>query len=390
MFSSYVEFTAFGAYCNEFIDELVNSGFGVSEITSSNGIFVVRTAPRNYPAIARKAKKFRVKTRVIKRSGIYFRLRRYFGRVGILLGAFAFFGVIVLLSNFIWDVRVVGLPQDSQIGQHRILEQLSDSGIRPGVGIRSFNANQAELELMLAIEDVAWVSIERKGSRIIVKVSERAGEDTLTIPSSVPCNVMVQRSGQLVKAEVYRGELLYEIGSGVNEGDVVVSGVISNGAGGLSHVHADAVLIVESVEAVDFYQPYTSLHRAKNGHSLSNNSIIFLGLRFGGELEINRYADHVEYSESVIVPRFSGFPLPFRRLKQDYVFYDRVEVTDLPTEALDKLNRQIEVYELNFLKDAQIIEKQAEYFPDDNGIGVLVRYVFQEDVAVKSEIFIRN
>ncbi|MCL2071788.1 MAG: sporulation protein YqfD, partial [Oscillospiraceae bacterium] len=241
MGGSYIEFSAFGAYCGEFIDELVGSDHQVFDISSSNDIFMVKTAPRNYPAIARKARAFRVKTRVVKRSGLYFTFRRYRKRVGIPLGMLAFFGIIVLMSNFVWSVKIIG---NEKVGDSRILEQLEKSGISSGVNIHGFNANRAELELALAIEDLAWVSIERTGSRINVKVSERVeggdNNNLTAIPLETPCNITSAYSGQLIRAEVYRGELLYEVGNGINAGDVVVSGAVPGFAGGHSYVPADA------------------------------------------------------------------------------------------------------------------------------------------------------
>jgi len=383
MINSYVEFTAFGVYCGEFIDFLVSSDYQVSDITSSNDIYTIKTSPKNYPAIAKLAREYRVKTRVVARSGAYFELRRYRKRVGILFGVIAFFGIIVLMSNFVWNIKISG---SDKVGNWQIFEQLAQSGIRPGVHIDGFNANQAELELGLSIPELAWVSIERSGSRINVKVSERLEEESEEIPLDTPCDVIANRSGQLIKAEVYRGQLLFEVTSGINKGDVIVSGKVKDAAGRRSRVHADAKLFIEAIEVADFYQPYMTLHRAKNGRSKNNKSVVFLGRRFGGELEVPRDADHVDYFETLKVPDFFGFPLPFQVLNQNYVFYDRVEVTDSATIAREKLDRQIELYEVNFLSDAEILEKEVEYFPGDDGIGVLVKYVFHIDAAEKREL----
>jgi similar to stage IV sporulation protein len=391
MVKSYIEFTAFGVYCNQFIDYIVKSEHIVFDITSSDDIFTVKTAPVNYSSIARKAREFRVKTKVVRRSGWYFTLRRYRKRAGVIFGMLAFFGIIVLMSNFVWSIKIIG---NEQVSDRRILEKLAQGGIHPGVSIHSFNANRAELELRLAIEELAWVSIERAGSTLNVKLSEVmdfSAESVGESDNNTPCNIIAGRSGQLIRAEVYRGELLYAVGSGINAGDIVVSGVISDFAGGQYFVRADAKLILEVVEVVDFFQPYTTLHRAKNGRSKSNRSIVFLGRRLGGEAEISKiskHADHIDYSESMTVPRVFGFPMPFRVLEQRYTFRDRVEVTDSAAVTREKLDKQIELYETNFLKYAEIIEKQAEYFPNEDGIGALVRYVFHTDAAEKAEIMI--
>jgi similar to stage IV sporulation protein len=399
MLNSYIEFTAFGVHSNEFINELINCEHKVWDITSDSNtdIFTVKASPLSYPSIARIAKTYRVKTKVEGRSGIYFHLRRYRKRFGILLGMLAFFFIIVLMSNFIWSIRITGLSGDSQIGRWQILEQLEKSGIHSGVHIEGYNANQAEIEMVLAIEELAWVSIERSGSRINVKVSERLPENEEAegiggleseVNPNEPCNIIADRSGQLIKAEVYRGKLLYEVGSGINKGDVVVTGIIIdvNADSLTTYIHADAKLIIEAAEVVDFYQSHKNLNRAKNGRSKTNRSVVFLGKRFGGEIEVNRSCDYVEYHESMTAPKFFGFPLPIRVLEQRYVFYDRVEVTDSPAVTSDKLNSQIEIYEANFLEKAEIIEKTVEYFPDNDGIGALVRYIIHVDAAQKQVI----
>jgi similar to stage IV sporulation protein len=377
----------------------------VHDICEEAGVYRIKTAPKNYPAIVKLARSLKIRTKVVRRVGLYFFLRRHRQRIGIPFGLLAFFGIIVFMSNYVWDVEISG---NRQVSDYRIAQQLDRHGIRTGIRIGDFNANLIELELAIAIDEIAWVSIERAGSRIVVKVNEaQPDRDSARIPLSQPANVVAGRSGQLIRADVFRGELLLPIGSGVNAGDTVVSGVVPIRAPPpnpatpeilgevISHryVHADAVLILEVSESMDFYQPFTVYHRARNGRSASNRSIVFLGRRLGGELRIPPDSDHVDYSERLHTPTFLGFPLPFRVLEQDYVFRDRVQVTDTPAEARRLLDRQIERYETNFILSgdgAEIIERHTEFFPDDDGIGALVRYVFRVNAAVQREIMVAD
>jgi len=389
---NHIEFTAFGAYCNDFINELVNSDYNAWDISGNADIYTVKTAPQNYMAIARLAGSYRVKTKVSGRSGVYFKLRRYKKRIGIPLGILAFFAIIVTMSNFIWSIRITG---NHELSSYRIVEQLELHGIKSGAPIRGFNANQIELMLTLTFDELAWVNIERSGSRVNVKINERLPSAIETIPVSSPCNVVAKFSGQLIETEIYRGRLLYEVGSGVNAGDIVVSGVIANNtadpnnpwSGSIAYVHADAKLIAECIEIVEFYQPLSTFHNVKNGFTDNNTSMIFLGMRFGRDKIIaNKNADNVVYSEEMRAPDIFGFPLPFRVLTQRYIYHDRIEVADAAPYALQKLNRQIELFELNFLGEAEIIEKQVEYFPDEEGIKAVAEYIFRVDVAEKVEI----
>jgi len=382
--NNYAEFTAFGAYCGDFIDCLAKSEIEVWDISGANEIYTAKTAPQNYIRVARKAREFRVKTAVSKRSGKYFLLRRYRKRLGIPAGILAFFAIIVVMSNYIWDIRITG---NQQISRAQILEQLEKNGIKTGVPANSFNKNKAEINISLALGDLAWVNIEREGSRLNVKVSESLPSDAAQVPSDAPCNIVAGRSGQIISTEIYRGKLLYPMRSGVNKGDIVVSGVVGNGAGGLQFVHADAKIIAECTETMEFYQPFASYQNVKNGYSAAEKSIIFLGMNFPLSFGSSRSykGDNIKYTEEIRAPKILGFRLPYRLLTQNYVYYDRVEITDTETDALEKLNMTVDLYEQNLLAGAEIVAREIEYFPDDLGIRAKVSYVFRTDIAVKKE-----
>jgi len=381
---NYAEFTAFGAYCGEFIDHLTKSNIDIWDISGSNDIYTARVAPSEYMSVARKARDFRVKTAVVKRGGAYFVLRRYRRRIGIPLGILAFFAVIVVMQSFIWDIKIVG---NQTLTRAQIVEQLEKNGVKAGTPVKGFNANKVEIEMSLALSELAWVSIERSGSRLIVKISERldSGAGASQVPSESPCNVIAGRSGRIVTTEIYSGRLLYKPKSGVNKGDIVVSGVVGNGAGGLLFVHADAKIIAECTETVEIYQPYDNYEEIKNGITASDKYVIFLGMNIpvAGDRPIR--GDNIKYTEEIRAPKLFGFPLPYRELTQNYVYYDRVRVTDAPTDALEKLNNAIDLYERNFLADAEIISRTVEYFPDDNGIKAVVTHMFYADIAVQKE-----
>lgn len=382
---NYAEFTAFGAYCGEFMDFLAKSDIPIWDISGSNDIYTARVAPGNYMKVARKSRDFRVKTAVVGRGGAYFVLRRYRGRIGIPLGILAFFAIIVIMSNFIWDIKIIG---NQTLTRAQIVEQLEKNGVKAGTPVKGFNANKVEIKMSLALNELAWVSVERAGSRLIVKISERLpsdGNNASPVPTESPCNVIAGRSGRIVTTEIYRGRLLYKPKSGVNKGDIIVSGVIGNGSGGLLFVRADAKIIAECTETVELYQAYDNYEDIKNGVTASDKYVIFLGMNIpvAGERPIK--GDNIKYSEEIRAPKIFGFPLPYRELTQNYVYYDRVRVTDAPSDALEKLNNAIDLYERNFLSNAEIISRDIGYFPDDDGIKAVVTHTFYEDIAVKKE-----
>lgn len=381
---SYVQVSVFGVYTEAFINTLLKKGIKVENIINKDGIIFFNCSPRKYPAAAKTARSYGLKTRILERSGIYFKLRKYKKRYGAVLGAFCFAFIIVFMNNFIWDIRVTG---NETLTAEQITEQLEKEGIHIGTQIKSYSAPAAELSLKLALDRLAWVNIERVGSRLLVKVSERLEDNLPNIPVSEPCNVIATKTGRIVETEIYRGKLLLEKGSGVNKGDIIVSGIVEDGAENILLSHADAKIVAECEDEAEFFIPFTEAEKKKNGNIDRNNYLVFLGNLFplfiGSANNENMY-----YSEETRNPTFFGLPLPFNIKTCIYVYYDIVEVTYNSEETLEKLNKQIELYKSNFFGKDEIITFDVEYIAEETGITAKTKAVYRTNIAYKKEIII--
>jgi len=322
---------------------------------------------------------------VESRHGAYFKLRRYKKRYGVFFGAASFLGVIVLLSNFIWDIRVSG---NESVTTSQIIEIMEKHGIKSGTYVRNFNKERAELSAILELDRLAWINVERSGSRINIKVSERLDAAAEAIPITTPCNVVAGKTGQIVKTEVYRGTLLYEAGSGVNRGDVIVSGVVEDGAGNIILSHASAKIIAECEDKAEFFVPFTSDERRNNGKITKNNFILFLGKSF--PLSINTGTpENASYRGETRAPKFFGLRLPYRIKTDVYTHYDYVEVRIGQTEAIERLKKQIGTYKANFYgadSGNEIISFDERFVIKENGIAAEISIVYHTDIAVKKVI----
>jgi similar to stage IV sporulation protein len=374
---NYIVVSVFGSYNNEFVNELVKNNIKVYDIKNRNGVIYLNTSPYFYKKIARIARGCGVRTRVEERHGAYFKLRRYKKRYGIVFGAISYLGIIVLMSNFVWDITVHG---NSDVSAPQIMEVMEKHGIQAGVGIHAYDPEKAELALVLELDRLAWVNIERHGSRIHVNVSERLENEENMIPVTTPCNVVAVKTGVIVGTEVYRGRLLVEPGSGVSRGDVIVSGVVEDGAGNVLLSHASAKIIAECEEITEFFVPFTSLERKNNGKKSENNFIVFLGYGFPLFI-IDSKPEHAVFSEEMRAPTFFGLRLPLRLKTEIYAHYDYVEVTIGQARALEKLKKQIELYRQNFYGDSEIITFEEKYFMQEDGILAEVRVVYRTDIA---------
>jgi len=374
---SYIVVSAFGSYNEEFMNDLFRKNIKVWNVKNKDGIIYFNMSPYLYKKAARSALNSGVRTRVESRHGAYFKLRKYKKRYGIFFGAASFLGIIVLLSNFVWDIKVSG---NENLSAPQIIEIMEKYGISNGVGTKSYDAEKAEIALTLELGSLAWVNIERQGSRIYVNLSERLEAAPPEIPVTTPCNVVADRSGQIVKAEVYRGRLLVEVGSGVDRGDVIVTGVVDDGAGNIILSHASARIIAECEESAEFFVPFTSLERKNNGKTSENNFIVFLGHSFPLFM-LDNSPENAVYSEETRAPKLFGFPLPYRLKTEIYSHYDMVEVTITQSQALERLNKQIEMYRANFYGDSEIVLFEEKFITREDGIAAEVWVVYRTDIA---------
>ena len=206
---SYITVSVFGTHIEEFMNELLSKSVKLWNVQNNNGIIVFESSPRSYKKIARTAYAHGMRTKVEDRRGSYFKLRRYRKRYGAFFGTASFIGIIVFFSNFVWDIRVSG---NEMISDYQIIEILEKHGLKIGARTDRGVIAGAKLAAALELDGLAWISIERDGSRINVKVSERLEVDEEEIPITSPCNVIAGKSGQIVEMEVYRGRLLMEKG----------------------------------------------------------------------------------------------------------------------------------------------------------------------------------
>lgn len=378
---SYVTVSVFGVRAQEYLNELFKI-MSVKNIKNKDDVIYFEIRPHKYKSAATLASRFGLRTRVEDRRGLYFKLRPYRKRYGIIFGCAAFFGVITLLSNFIWDIRVSG---NTAVSSAQIKEVLEKHGISSGVLINSYDDEKAELAAVLELDKLAWVSIERTGSRINVKVSERLEAKEPEISIKTPCNITAGKSGVIVETEVYRGALLIEKGSGVHRGDVIVSGIVEDGAGNIILSHASAKIIAECVDEAQFFMPFNTIERKHNGKVSKNNFMVFLGHEFPLFL-IDAEREKSTYREETRAPRFLGFRLPIRLKTGFYSHYDLIEVQIGQAKAISRLKSQIENYRRNFHSDSEIISFDETFSLREDGVEANVKIVYRTDIAVKREI----
>lgn len=381
----YVKFSLIGSECEKFISYALEQQIKIYDMENVEGIIYAKVSPSKYFSLAKLQRFFHVRIRIVQKHGIYFKAYKYRNRYGILIGALCYCAVLLLCSGIVWDITITG---NSAISDEALISFLAENGIYAGAYRKSLNTTITELNAMLTFEDLAWISIENEGSRVNVKISERISNPQSGLPISTPCNIVAGKSGVIVDTEVYRGTMLCEKGSGVAEGDIIVSGIVNDGAGNISINHADAKIIADFEEEVSFYQEFNTIEKKKTEEKYQSEYIKIFGFTF--PQNPTKYLDEYIYSSNSYEVKIFGIRMPWTKVIIEGTRTESVEVSRSVNDVKRLLEQQLELYEKNFLSDYETIDRKIEYERDENGIKLTCKFTLRGNIAVQSEIFYRE
>ena len=150
-------------------------------------------------------------------------LGRFRRRYGFLTGLALSLAAVCVLSHFILTIDVVG---NETVSTARILSQLRQEGVRPGVYGPSLDRKAAAQRALLALEELSWMSINWYGTRLEVVVRE-AVQPPEMVEAEGYYDVVAEADGIVTQVEPLAGEAAVQEGDTVAEGEVLISGLIS-------------------------------------------------------------------------------------------------------------------------------------------------------------------
>ncbi|NMB29838.1 MAG: sporulation protein YqfD [Clostridiales bacterium] len=381
----YVNFHCIGGFQSEFVNDLILNGIKVWALKKDGEHLYASVFATDYKTTAKIAKRHHVKIRLEKKKGTIFTINKRKNRFGIAIGLLAFCFFLTFMSNYVWDIEVIG---NESISSREILLTARDLGIRRGTFGPALDLRTIEQKTLLLIDDLSWVGINRHGSKITIDVRERIVEPDI-VADDKPCNIVATKTGQILYTEVYSGQLLVPIGSSVLKGNIIVSGILEDEEGNTSYVHADAKIIAEYEEQIKFSIPFKRTEDILTGEVKKRNYITILGLDLPLFISIP-LKDKYEYSEEVTKLKLFGVNLPISIRKTRYERIEQRHFVYNKEQANNALLQQISRYEESILKDVEIVEKNIEEESTDDNYEVIVDYVLKGNIAKKEEILLNS
>lgn len=368
-----VSFSGLGGFQEKMLSELLDNEIRVYDVRFADGEIYGAVSPFDYYRTAAAARKYGVKLRAGERRGLYFTLLKYRRRVGLYLGFVLFCAMLTAFQSQVQDISING---DVHKGQ--VLNILEECGIEIGAPTSSLNISRAEQLLMLGIENCAWVDVSCVGFRVNVQVEK--GIEKPEIEDKQPRNIVASRPAQIVRQIVRGGMSVINNGSGVNTGDLLVSGTVPDGRDKVMLVRSDAEIIGEWSETREFFVPYTETVNVADGEQKVFKWLI-LGddeyPLFWGKAE----AENSLYKEEKSVVRLFGQETSMLIRTGTFTEYTEKTITRSPEAATAELRKQKEDFEQNFYSDYEITDVTEKFYPTDDGVRLELEYTLQGDIA---------
>ncbi len=371
-----VDFTASGKFPERFMNITAKNGVNLWNPVPKKNAISASMYLSDYKKIRTLARKSRVKTRVTAKHGLPFIANRYKARTGLFAGAI--FGIIlcIFLSNFIWSVKISGTEEISNTYLESLLE---DNGISVGVWKNNLDVEQIERNNQRKCGDIRWMSINITGSLVTVEVKETYKKPKYD-SSKNPCNVKAVKDGVITRIQAYNGKPVVTKGSGVVNGQILVSGLDETKQGDMRYLRASAKVYADVTEQRTLTIPKKITYSYATENYVDRKNLKFLWLDFPCNLAFENYDNFVStvHEENLFI---NDVVLPVG-LK---IRTDRELAT---TENSLSKNKAEEIgktdcilYEVFTKNKSRVVSRQISVKENKDRYKLITNYIFNENIA---------
>jgi similar to stage IV sporulation protein len=202
-----------------------------------------------------------------------------------------------------------------------------------------------------------------------------------------PCNIVAAVDAQITDVRVYCGQLEHLLGDGVKAGEILVSGVHTDENGHTSYRHALADITGIYTKETELTEYFTYSVTEPTGRYRICRYFCLFGIQVPLTPVQSVFTEASE-TESYTPFSFLSATLPCGIFQKNYT----ETVTSVTIRSEDEtrlaLNASIVRYEKNLLSDVEILDRQAIYTTEENGITCRITYTLKGEIGKVSDFYI--
>lgn len=378
----YLVITASGRFTERFINICIRRGMTIWDVKAGGGVITAKLTIKDFLNIRDVARITSTKVRIKRRIGLGFLCRRYRRRWPIIFAVILFAAIIYFTSTHVMSIEITG---NQRIPTERIAEELERVGLKTGIRSKDIIPDQIRNEIMIMDEDVSWLGVNVRGSRVYIEVAERIDSASIPHETDEPCNVVAAKDGVVEEMQVKQGQASVRKGDGVRAGDLLISGIMDSTYGGFRTVHAYGEIWAKTEYSAE--AEYQLVYTEREYHGTTKT---FVGLDIFGKRFDLFSRKNIDYSR-------------FEEKEQEYIFrtgildkeieiggkrYDFVEYTDVEKhrtvgEAVSEAEKELTArVEQSVPQEAKVVSKITDHnIISGNTVRVTVTWYCSENIA---------
>lgn len=382
----YVHIIIDGYFTERFINICVNSDILLWDIKRLGETRIsAKVLPGDFHRLRVAARKTKSSVKIAGKSGMPFLLFRYRRRKLAIVGIAAFFFMLMYFSSHVMGIDITG---NERVTTESIESSLKDFGIYTCAPLKSIDRKLVQNKMMTRFDDISWIGINIKGSRVYIEIKER-----LKIPEGValdvPCDLIATEDGIIDELNVREGQSLVKRKEFVEKGDLLVSGAVDSLQSGIRYVHSygEIYAITQRNLSRDYSLEFTE--RVYTGREKKKYSVSVLGKKLN--LFLKKEPEYKFFDKKEEKKDYSFMKNLFPTVSLEKTIYkeqNEKKIKKTEKEMFETAKKELtEEIKKELAKDTEIKNISAKYEKKgEKNITVTVNFELRENIAKERAI----
>lgn len=357
-----------GINIEKFLNVLIRNKINIYDVKRINNtkmeFKVDRKDFKEFKEIYRNSK---YDVKVKQKMGLPFLAKRIYKYKGMWICAIISLVILMSTSLFVTDIYIQA-PEG--IDKVEVRKELAKAGVKPGVYKKGIDRKEVRDYVMSKFNDIAYVSINVKGTNIFVTVTKK--DESLEQKKETDyCNVIASKNGIIEKVIPRSGNQMVNPGDIVKKGDVLVSGANSK-----SMPEVWATTYYESKQTDN----YIEQRKVKTGKKKQIYTFSFYDKSFILRRKINYKNYEIENKEYKIEIGNYTFPL---KVKVSNFYEVNIKEIKKDTEEVKKQLMEKAEKELEYIMpvDARLKDAKHQYKVKKDKLECIITVTMLENIS---------
>lgn len=379
----YVNVTVEGFFIEKFINTCICKRilFWNTKRTKST-VFSACIGVKDFRDVAKIAQKCKCKIKINYKKGLPFLLNKYRKRKIFAISLVIIVALIIITSNFIWNIEVVGV--DDEKLKNEITELIKKDGVYIGKNKNKINLQNLINDIRIERDDIAWVGMQIKGTNLLIEIVKADNKPEI-VDESDYCNIVAKKDGIIVKVQAQNGTPVVKEGDVIKSGDVLIKGEMEGKFTGTRLVHSQGEVLAKVWYSDTEKVYYNQIIGNQTGKKEKKYTINVNNFQINLFKTLSKFEKYDTIRKIKKFKLTSNFYLPVQIIVNENVekeisnvTYNKSEATEIGMEnAKSRLNEQVKQNVLNTYVNTNETDEYVE---------VEVIYEVLEDIGTKQKM----